>query len=107
MRYDTKVSLFNEGREIYNPRTHKHEKKNEKVLCQFCNVTDLGTQKQVELLGGLKEGSKTIRMIKKPKVQWTTAKIDGDERVYRFMSSLHVLKGYAMIVGVDNGTSSN
>ena len=29
--------------------------------------------------------------------------IDGDERKYRFISSLNVLKGHAMIVGEDVG----
>ena len=34
---------------------------------------------------------------------WDYMTIDGDEHKYRFVSSLNVLKGYAMIVGEDVG----
>lgn len=103
MRYDTEVTFWNEGTSKYNPLTHKHETKNVKVISEYCNVTDLGTSKQVELLGALKEGSKTIRMLALPEFKYDYITIEKNPHKYRFLSSLNVLKGYAMIVGLDNG----
>lgn len=103
MRYDTKVTFWSEGTDKYNPITHKHEIKAKKVASEYCNVTDLGTSKQVELLGALKEGSKTIRIIDLPPDKYDFIKIENDSHKYRFVSSLNVSKGYAMIVGRDNG----
>lgn len=103
MRYDTKVTFWSEGTDKYNPITHKHEIKAKKVASEYCNVTDLGTSKQVELLGALKEGSKTIRIIDLPTDKYDFIKIENDSHKYRFVSSLNVSKGYAMIVGRDNG----
>ena len=34
---------------------------------------------------------------------WDYMTIDGDDRKYRFISSLNLSKGYAMIVGEDVG----
>ncbi|WP_301049763.1 hypothetical protein [Lactobacillus intestinalis] len=103
MRYDTLVRFWSEGSNKYNPQTHKHEKSLVKLDEQYCNVTDLGTAKQVELLGEIKQGSKTIRMIALPPNKYDYIKIAEDPHMYRFVSSLNVLKGYAMIVGQDNG----
>lgn len=103
MRYDTLVSFWNKGSNKYNPQTHKHEKIPVKLDEQYCNVTDLGTVKQVELLGAIKQGSKTIRMIVLPPNKYNYIQIANDPHIYRFISSLSVQKGYAMIVGQDNG----
>lgn len=103
MRYDTSVSFWSEGSNKYNSLTHKHEKTPTKVDEKYCNVTDLGTAKQVELLGSIKQGSKTIRMIDLPPDKYDFIKIENDSHKYRFVNSLNVSKGYAMIVGRDNG----
>lgn len=103
MRYDTSVSFWSEGSNKYNSLTHKHEKTPTKVDEKYCNVTDLGTAKQVELLGSIKQGSKTIRMIDLPPYKYDFIKIENDSHKYRFVNSLNVSKGYAMIVGRDNG----
>lgn len=103
MRYDTSVSFWSEGSNKYNSLTHKHEKTSTKVDEKYCNVTDLGTAKQVELLGSIKQGSKTIRMTVLPPNKYDYIQIANDPHMYRFVSSLNVLKGYAMIVGQDNG----
>ena len=99
MRYDTKVYFWKDETGKYNPVTHKHDNN----LKLVANVTDLGLAKQVELLGSIKEGSKTIRMIDLPPDKYDFIKIENDSHKYRFVSSLNVLKGYAMIVGRDNG----
>lgn len=106
MRYDSLVTFWQE-KEFYNPVTKKHEKKEVQLTQMFCNVTDLGIKRQVELLGGIDEGSKTVRMMALPPNQYDYIKIAGSNEKYRFISSLHVQKGYAMIVGVDSGRNQN
>ena len=103
MRYDTKVYFWKDGTGKYNPVTHKHDNNLKLVFTAYANVTDLGLAKQVELLGSIKEGSKTIRMIDLPPDKYDFIKIGNDSHKYRFVSSLNVSKGYAMIVGRDNG----
>lgn len=106
MRYDTLVTFWQE-KEFYNPVTKKHENKEVQLTQMFCNVTDLGIQRQVELLGGIDEGSKAVRMMRLPPNKYDYIKITGINEKYRFISSLHVQKGYAMIVGVDSGRNQN
>lgn len=103
MRYDTKVYFWKDETGKYNPVTHKHDNNLKLVFTAYANVTDLGLAKQVELLGSIKEGSKTIRMIDLPTDKYDFIKIENDSHKYRFVSSLNVSKGYAMIVGRDNG----
>lgn len=103
MRYDTVVSFFKDTDLKYNPRTHKHNNEPIFVDSIFANVTDLGLKNQVQLLGGIEQGSKTVRMPEKLNQDWDYMTIDGDEHKYRFVSSITVLKGYAMIVGEDVG----
>ena len=103
MRYDTKVYFWKTGTGKYDPFTHKHDNNLKLVFTAYANVTDLGLAKQVELLGSIKEGSKTIRIIDLPPDKYDFIKIENDPHKYRFVSSLNVSKGYAMIVGRDNG----
>lgn len=103
MRYDTIVSFFRDADGKYNPRTHKHNGEPILVDSVFANVTDLGLKNQVQLLGGIKQGSKTVRITENLNKDWDYMTIDGDEHQYRFISSLNVLKGHAMIVGEDVG----
>ena len=103
MRYDTKVYFWKTGTGKYDPFTHKHDNNLKLVFTAYANVTDLGLTNQVELLGGIKEGSKTIRIIDLPPDKYDFIKIENDSHKYRFVSSLNVSKGYTMIVGRDNG----
>ena len=103
MRYDTVVSFFKNADGKYNPRTHKHNAEPIFVDSIFANVTDLGLKNQVQLLGGIKQGSKTVRMTENLDKDWDYMTIDGDDRKYRFINSLNLSKGYAMIVGEDVG----
>lgn len=103
MRYDTVVSIFKNADGKYNPHTHKHNVEPILIDSFFANVTDLGLKNQVQLLGGIKQGTKTVRLKEKVAAAWDYLTIDGDDRKYRFISSLSVQKGYAVIVGEDVG----
>lgn len=102
MRYDTKVVFYKDEKGIYNPKTSKHE---HKLISWnvWANVTDLGSAKQVELLGKISQGTKTVRLISKLDNPWDYLMIENDGNHYRFKSSIDVSKGFAMIVGQDNG----
>lgn len=102
MRYDTKITLYKNNGSGYNPRTSKHIHKLTSWN-EWANVTDLSTKKQVELLGSIKQGSKTIRFPLAIDKKWDYLTIENDPTHYRFNSSVKVLKGFAMIVGQDNG----
>lgn len=101
MRYDTKTTFYRDETK-YNPKTSKREHI-QRSWSRFANVTDLSTAKQVELLGGIKEGTKTVRLLSNDLPQWDFLTIEDDSIHYRFNSSIKVLKGFAMIVGKDNG----
>ena len=103
MRYDTIVSFFKDSDGKYNPRTHKHNSEPIFVDSVFANGTDLGLKNQVPLLGGIKQGSKSVRMTENLDENWDYMTIDGDERKYRFISSLNLSKVYARSVGEDVG----
>lgn len=102
MRYDTKVVFYKDEKGIYNPKTSKHEHKFTSWNV-WANVTDLGTAKQVELLGKISQGTKTVRLPSEISAAWDYLMIENDNIQYRFKASIDVLKGYAMIVGQDNG----
>ncbi|TLQ21729.1 hypothetical protein [Lactobacillus helveticus] len=101
MRYDTKITFYRDETK-YNPKNSKREHI-QKSWSIFANVTDLSTSKQVELLGGIKEGTKTVRLPFNNLPQWDFLTIEDNSIHYRFNSSIKVLKGFAMIVGKDNG----
>ena len=105
LRYDTKVYFWNDADKKYNPHTHKYETGTVLAQSKIANVTDLGLDKQVRLLGGIKTGTKTVRLPLNDLSKWSYMTFDSEGKgtKYRFVSSLDVLKGYAMIVGTDNG----
>lgn len=101
MRFDTKITFYRKVDIDYNPKTSKHIYK---LISwqEWANVTDIGTASQVELLGKIEQGVKTIRLIQQP-ANWDYLQIKDSSTRYRFNSSINALKGYAMIVGQDNG----
>ena len=102
MRYDTPIHFWSKGAGKYDPITHKHETNPVEIKMEYCNATDLGTSKQVQLLGSLTLGSKTVRLKDSPNFKYDYITFDDNPKRYHFISSLNVLKGYAMIVGEDN-----
>lgn len=105
MRYDTKTYFWSKSEKKYNPHTHKYDAGTLTKETRFANVTDLGTERQVRLLGGIKTGTKTVRLPNDNLKHWDYMTLDSEGKgiKYRFVSDLHVLKGCAMIVGSDNG----
>ena len=98
MRYDTKVTFYTEKKGQYNPLTSKHEHacKPWEVLA---NVTDLGTQSQMRLLGKLDSGAKTVRLLEAPPDGWSYLTINDDKARYVKKTEVRALKGHSLIVG--------
>lgn len=98
MRFDTKVTFYTEKKGQYNPYTSKHEQAREtwEVLA---NVTDLGTQSQMRLLGKLDSGAKTVRLLEDPPAGWSYLTINDGKTRYVKKTEVRALKGHALIVG--------
>ena len=98
MRYDTKVTFYTEQKGQYNPLTSKHEHAREpwEVLA---NVTDVGTQSQIRLLGKLDSKAKTVRLLEEPPAGWSFLKIGEGKACYVKKTEVRALKGHSLIVG--------
>ena len=98
MRFDTKVTFYTEKKGQYNPLTSKHEHAREtwEVLA---NVTDLGTQSQMRLLGKLDSGAKTVRLLESPPAGWFYMTVGDSKTRYVKKTEVRTLKGHALIVG--------
>lgn len=101
MRYDTEITFYRDETK-YNSKTSKREHI-KTSFTRFANVTDLGTAKQVELLGKITQGTKTVRLPSNNLSEWDYLTIMNNHTHYKFKSSIEALKGFVMIVGEDNG----
>ena len=98
MRYDTKVTFYTEKKGQYNPYTSKHE--HARGMWEvLANVTDLGTQSQMRLLGKLDSGAKTVRLLENPPEGWSYLTIGDSKARYVKKTEVRALKGHALIVG--------
>lgn len=98
MRFDTKVTFYTEKKGQYNPYTSKHEHAR-KMWEVLANVTDLGTQSQMRLLGKLDSGAKTVRLLEDPPESWSYLTINDGKTRYVKKTEVKALKGHALIVG--------
>ncbi|MEK3549735.1 hypothetical protein [Lactobacillus crispatus] len=98
MRYDTKITFYTEKKGQYNPLTSKHEHARE-MWEVLANVTDLGTQSQMRLLGKLDSGAKTVRLLEDPPEGWSYLTIGEGKARYVKKTEVKALKGHALIVG--------
>lgn len=100
MRYDQTATFYEKGQRRYNPRTSTYEGGTQEIATIECNVTDLGTNRQVQLLGALKQGQKVVRLQKRPPEKWSFLVLSNDkEKKYLFTTALDVSKGWTLIVG--------
>lgn len=98
MRFDTKVTFYTEKKGQYNPLTSKHEHARE-MWEVLANITDLGTQSQMRLLGKLNSGAKTVRLLEEPPAGWSYLTINDDKARYVKKTEVRALKGHSLIVG--------
>jgi len=103
MIFDHKVYFYSKSDRKYNPRTHQYEGEPKLVDSMSANVTDVGTNRSVQLFGNYNQNSKVVRTIKEPPSIWDYVTIDNHDPKYVLQTSRKPLKYYTLIVGESNG----
>lgn len=62
MRYEQTIVFAAEGKSYYDPDKHGYVEEPETREKASANVTDLGTNRSVQLFGDIKQGAKVIRL---------------------------------------------
>ncbi|WP_333603540.1 hypothetical protein [Lactobacillus acetotolerans] len=84
----------------YNPDTGEYGGGSDNpVLTKMANVTDVGTDKTVQIFGNYKQKSKTIRFIQPINVKWDYLTIDESRVKYALQIDRKPLKNATLIVG--------
>lgn len=99
MRMDSKISFYSDSKRRYNPHTSKYEGGTELVAIRYGNVTDVGTNRSVELFGKYDQRAKAIRFSEPVTVSWSYLTIDDSPVKYRLNTERRPLKGVSLIVG--------
>lgn len=99
MIYDHEVRFYSKKDRKYNPHTHGHEGEIKEVGSLIANVTDLGTNRSVELFGNYSQNSLVVRTIKEPPISWDYMTIDNGSTHYKRQTQRKPLKYCTLIVG--------
>lgn len=105
VRMDSLVCFYSATNRKYNPRTHQYEGGPEMVAELPANVTDVGTDRSVQVLSNLNANSRVVRTYEEPPANWDYCLIDGHVTKYRLVTQRKPLKLFTLIVGEDNGTA--
>lgn len=105
MRYNHEIKFFNEGKRKYNPVTSSYEGGSELVADVMGNVTDVGADRTVRLLGSITQGVKIIRLVEPIEKVWAYLTIDDSPTKYRMRTTTILLKNVSILVGEDIGKS--
>jgi hypothetical protein len=69
------------------------------------NVTDVGADRTVRLLGSITQGVKIIRIVEPIEKKWAYLTIDDGSTKYRMRTTTIPLKNVSILVGEDIGKS--
>ena len=105
MRMDSIVSFYSATGRKYNPHTHQCEGETKMVAKLSANVTDVGTDRSVQVLSNINANSRVVRTYEEPPANWDYCLIDGHVTKYRLVTQRKPLKLFTLIVGEDNGTA--
>ena len=105
MRMDSIVKFYSATARKYDPRTHQYIGESVEIAELPANVTDVGTNRSVQVLGNLNANGKVVRTYEEPPAKWDYLLIDGHVTHYRLQTQRKPLKLYTLIVGEDNGTA--
>lgn len=103
MIFDHHVSFFTKEHRHYDPRQHGYTGDTAKVDEMPANITDVGTNRSMELFGNYNANSKVVRTIKEPPANWDYVQIDNHGSKYVLQTTRKPLKYYTLIVGESNG----
>ena len=103
MIFDHKVYFYNKSARKYNPPTHQYDGDPKLIDSMVANVTDVGTNRSVQLFGNYNENSKVVRTVKEPPANWDYGMIDNHDPKLVLQTSRKPLKYFTLIVGESNG----
>lgn len=103
MVFDSEVVFYNAEERKYNPKTHKYEGGPKEVGRVYANVTDVGTNRSVQILGNLNANDKVIRTYDEPPAKWDYCLINGHVTRYEITTRRDNLKLITLVVGENNG----
>lgn len=101
MRFDTKVTFWQSSTKYVPGKGYGAKTKLTEIMA---NVTDLGTNRSMQLVGDVNTGNKVVRLVTPVGVKWDSLTIGDDEsKAYVALTSVDVLKGHTLIVGEKHG----
>lgn len=103
MILDHRVQFYSKAERKYNPRLHGYDGEPKLVKSMPANVTDVGTNRSVQLFGNYNQNSKVVRTIYEPPAIWDYLTIDNHDQKFVLQTSRKPLKYYTLIVGESNG----
>ena len=103
MIFDRYVTFHDKSGRKYDPKQHKYVGSDSQIMRLRANVTDVSTDKSVQLFGDYKHRALVIRLTKEPPQKWSYLTLDGDPKQYALNTMRKPLKYYTLIVGETNG----
>ena len=97
MRLNHEVKFWIDDEE-YNPKTHEYGNR-EVAAVAAASVTDMGTDKSVQLFGNYAQKAKVIRFSEPIAVDWSYLTIDDNPTHYALNTSRVPLQNATLIVG--------
>lgn len=101
--FDHQVTFVFKQKRKYNPLTHKYEGNLVKSEPYCANITDVGTNRSVQLFGNYQQEAKVVRLTKEPPASWDYLTIDDGDTAYVLQTMRKPLKYFTLIVGESNG----
>lgn len=104
MRKTQIIKFYFQDENGYDPYAEEDTITSPKLVAQrYANVTDVGTNRLVELFSRLDQNAKVIRLDSPINEAWSYLTIDDGSIKYRLEIQRQPLKGTTLIVGEDNG----
>lgn len=99
MRLDTVVKFYSESERHYDPKVHSYVGGVTLVATVMANVTELGTNRSMELLGSYTANSKVVRLVDSVPTKWSYLTISDIDKKYRLQTSRQTQKMTSLLVG--------
>lgn len=104
MRKTQIIRFYFQDENGYNPYAEEDTITSPKLVAQrYANVTDVGTNRLIELFSKLDQNAKVVRLDAPINEAWSYLTIDNGSIKYRLETQRQPLKGTTLIVGEDNG----
>ena len=99
MRKTQTIKFYYQDENSYDPYSDEDTPTEPKLVAKrYANVTDVGTNRLIELFGKLDQNAKVVRLDSPINEAWSYLTIE-----YRLETQRQPLKGTTLIVGEDNG----